>query len=658
MRAMFWLLAAAALTAAAWAYLPGLRGGFLFDDSYNLESLGSYGSVHHLQSLLLYLTSGEADALGRPLSLLSFLIDATNWPADPEPFKRTNIALHLINGGLLIGVLLKLGLGYGLSTARARFAALFGGSLWLLHPLWVSTTLYVIQREAMLPASWALLAMLVWMEGRSRLLDGGRYPFLYLTLAAGLCTLLAALCKANGVLIPLLLLTLETTILPAPTPQQVNEHRQLKRVTAVMLGIPSLCLLAAALWQIAGFRSEPYSFRAWNGYQHLITEPRVLLDYLHLLLVPQASISGLFNDGYPISTGLLHPASTLAAVIGTLALLAAGLLLRRRMPLFAFPVLFFFAAHLLESTVWPLELYFEHRSYIAALPLFWPFAVLLSSPQISVWLRYGIVVILLPLLTMLTHERASIWGDPQQQALLMMADPHQDSPRAAITAANTLMQSGQSPLAAHWLREALRHHPDDLPLSLTLITADCLSDHVSTEDLATAHSALRHDRLHLDAAYVWFPTARDIAAAGHCAGLDWAELDRLFAAARDNPAFGTQARYGRTWWNQRGVTALARQQPEEALDDFNQALLQQRNYDQLLAQMALLGSAGHPELALAHRRYFDTLTQEPEVPVGMPRIHAWLLGHTGYWSAGLEQLTATLSIDAAKRGLPSTNKVP
>ena len=47
---------------------------------------------------------------------------------------------------------------------------------------------------------------------------------------------------------------------------------------------------------------------------------------------------------------------------------------RRKYPLLALPVLFFFAGHLLESTVIGLELYFEHRNYLPAAFLFMPLA--------------------------------------------------------------------------------------------------------------------------------------------------------------------------------------------------------------------------------------------------------------------------------------------
>src|SRR5690348_7376404 len=87
------------LLIAGWfAYHPGLSGDFLFDDFGNLPAIGATGPVDQWATFWRYITSGAADPTGRPLTLLSFLLDARNWPAPARPFKLTNLALHLLNG--------------------------------------------------------------------------------------------------------------------------------------------------------------------------------------------------------------------------------------------------------------------------------------------------------------------------------------------------------------------------------------------------------------------------------------------------------------------------------------------------------------------------------------------------------------------------------
>src|SRR5579859_1790245 len=105
----FWPLLGVLLCIAWFAYRPGLSGVFLFDDFANLPTLGAYGPVDNAAAFWRYLTSGNADPVGRPLALLSFLLDANNWPADAYAFKRDNVLLHLLNGALLALLLRRFG---------------------------------------------------------------------------------------------------------------------------------------------------------------------------------------------------------------------------------------------------------------------------------------------------------------------------------------------------------------------------------------------------------------------------------------------------------------------------------------------------------------------------------------------------------------------
>src|SRR5690606_16481815 len=99
---------AAIVCLTAIVYWPGLSGSFLFDDFPNLEKLGTRGPIESFELLVSYLKSGFAGPTGRPISLLSFLIDANDWPADPWPFKRTNVVIHLLVGAVLFATTHKL----------------------------------------------------------------------------------------------------------------------------------------------------------------------------------------------------------------------------------------------------------------------------------------------------------------------------------------------------------------------------------------------------------------------------------------------------------------------------------------------------------------------------------------------------------------------
>jgi hypothetical protein len=102
-----WLLVFAATVIA---YFPGLSGPFMLDDHSSLARLSDYGGVRNWETFKAWVFGGTAGPTGRPLSLLTFLLDGTNWPTDPAPFKRTNLVIHLLNGalvGLFISMLMR-----------------------------------------------------------------------------------------------------------------------------------------------------------------------------------------------------------------------------------------------------------------------------------------------------------------------------------------------------------------------------------------------------------------------------------------------------------------------------------------------------------------------------------------------------------------------
>ena len=427
-------LAFAAVLILSWfAWRPGLAGGFLFDDFVNMPALGGMGTIDNAQAFWRYITSGTADPTGRPLSLLSFLIDARTWPADPAPFLRTNVLLHLLNGALLFVLLRQLGRHLGGTPGRVDAAAVVGAGAWLLHPLFVSTTLYIVQREAMLPATFTLLGLIAWVHGRARFADAPNAGIAWMVGGLGVCTVLAVLSKANGGLLPVLAWVIDAVLLRPQDAPAVRADRRLRTVRGLMLIAPSVVLFAWLASQLRWLNHD-FGIRPWTIAERLLTEPRVLVDYVQLLVVPRVLSTGLYNDGYIVSTGLLSPASTLPSLLALLALVVAGFALRRRTPVLACAILFVLAGHLIESTVLPLELYFEHRNYIPALLLGWPVARGLVGLRLNKDARAALCAVLLLMLAWLTWQRASLWTQQDQMAYLW-AEQNPTSSRAQATAA-------------------------------------------------------------------------------------------------------------------------------------------------------------------------------------------------------------------------------
>jgi len=638
----------ALLLALAWlAYLSGLSGGFLFDDLINLDALGKRGPIDDWPAFWRYITSGAADPTGRPLALLTFLLDARDWPADPRPFLRTNLLLHLLNCGLLFALLRGLGRHLEGAGPRADWAAVLGAGMWLLHPLFVSTTLYIVQRETMLPATFVLGGLLAYVHGRQLHATRPRAGAAWMWAGIGLGTLLAVLAKANGILLPLLALVLEATVLRAGDgPSAETVAHRLRWWRRLLLVVPSL-MLAAYLARYLLALHDPIDVRSWTIAERLMTQPRVLLDYLQLLLVPRVLSTGLYNDTYAVSTGWLVPWATLPAALAMLGLATFAFAVRRRWPVLSAGVLFWFAGHLLESSVVPLELYFEHRNYLPALLLFWPLAHALVRWRVRWSVRALAAVAVLALLALTTWQRAHLWGQPERLAAVW-ALQNPESPRSQATAAMNEMRTGRPDLAARRLEPLVQAAPYELQWVLNLADARCMSGGMDQATAARVSLGLRHARHGQHLAWRWLDGMIDRTAARPCPGVDTTVLQQWIDALAANPAMASPGRQ-QDAAALAGRLALLEQRPDEALAHFDRGLAADVRPEAAAQQAALLARHGHYEQALAHLDHYDRLAAEKPPPRGfaMPRLHHWVLERQGYWQTEFDALRRQLQADLA-----------
>jgi hypothetical protein len=181
----------------------------------------------------------------------------------------------------------------------------------------------------------------------------------------------------------------------------------------------------------------------------------------------------VFHDDYPLSHGLMSPPTTLLALVAIGGLLVAAWRLRARAPLFAFAVAWFFAGHLIESTVWPLELYFEHRNYLPMIgPLFALVAAVASAPATyrrGAWLLLGVWLAMSASLTALS---ARTWGDRGTLASVWLREnPH--SVRAVQMMASYQYDRGNKAAARHTIAAGLDAMPAAGELAIQVVLLDC-----------------------------------------------------------------------------------------------------------------------------------------------------------------------------------------
>ncbi|OPZ15728.1 MAG: Tetratricopeptide repeat protein [Bacteroidetes bacterium ADurb.BinA245] len=124
------------------------------------------------------------------------------------------------------------------------------------------------------------------------------------------------------------------------------------------------------------FSSIPQSYngRPYTLIERLLTEPRIIVFYISLILYPLSSRMTLLHDP-AISHSLLDPWTTLPAIFFITALVIIALRFAAKKPLLSFCVIFFFLNHVVEGSFIPLELIYEHRNYIPSMFVFIPISI-------------------------------------------------------------------------------------------------------------------------------------------------------------------------------------------------------------------------------------------------------------------------------------------
>ena len=359
-------LMAIASAACVALYWPALHGPLVLDD---YPTLGPLLTMSALPADWPYYVMSPSGPLGRPLSMLSFLANL-HW-SGPKlwAWKATNLGLHCLIGVALWDVSRRLFQLAPRTRRNAGLSAAMLAALWLLHPLQPSTVLYTVQRMTQLSALFTVAGLALYLYGRTQANDGGTARIgMWATYL--LCLPLAALSKETGLLLPAYLVVLEATVLDGVGTLALRRRARL--LSGLFVVLPVLALLGYFATHFESAVLEPHLKRGFSLCERILTEGRVVVRYLAQIVAPNRHSLGFFHDDIALSTGLSSPPTTLASIALLMTLLGGSYWLRRRLPVVACGILWFFVGHSLESTVIPLELMFEHRNYLPS------FAVLLA----------------------------------------------------------------------------------------------------------------------------------------------------------------------------------------------------------------------------------------------------------------------------------------
>ncbi|HEY5703730.1 MAG TPA: hypothetical protein VIV20_09715, partial [Gammaproteobacteria bacterium] len=333
-------------------YWNGLNGPFILDDLNSFAPLLNLDN--NLETVLLNLKRYVIE-LDRPLAYATFIMNSVLSGESAFYWKAANLALHILTGILLFVlcvILMK-------DQKESRLLAVLVAGLWLIHPLQISTVLYVVQRMTILSALFVLAGLIAYAHGRILQRDG-KQGIGFILLAFIVLMPLGALCKENALLLPVYALILEIFIFNFKSGPGNKTDNYLVSMYIVAMTVGMAILLITLNTTLL----QGYDIREFTLIERVMTQGRVMILYLLQVIYPIKGNLGFMHDDVVLSTSLFKPVTTIISIIGLTMIVLLAWHMRNRNKVFTFGIFLFFAGHLMESTILPLELMFEHRNYL------------------------------------------------------------------------------------------------------------------------------------------------------------------------------------------------------------------------------------------------------------------------------------------------------
>lgn len=376
--------------------------------------------------------NGKGSSIFRPIGFFSFALNHYFHGYDIFGYHLVNIVIHIINTCLVFILLLKtLSLLYPkeASALWLRIASLTAAALWATSPLHIMAVTDIWQRVASLTALFYFAAFLFYIKAREVFnadsTAAARWParkVWFYALGSIAAYALALLTKENTAVLPAAILAYDLIIF------QGGGAAVFKRALKYALPVGIVILCIGFLYRSPASLLD-YSWRDFTLVERALTQTRILWFYLSQIFYPVPSRLNMVHE-VQVSTSLFLPLTTLFSIAGIAALLISAVVLSKHYKLFSLAVLLFFINHLVESSIIPLELIYEHRNYIPAVFIYlWATAGIAGMVCNSKSQAYKATICVLAagwvfFQSNITHTRNTLFHDP----VLLWTDVTKKSP--------------------------------------------------------------------------------------------------------------------------------------------------------------------------------------------------------------------------------------
>jgi tetratricopeptide (TPR) repeat protein len=403
-------------------YSKTFNSAFVFDDKPKIEK-NTYIRLTQLSPKNI-IKAGFKSSKSRPIAFITFALNYYAHQYDRVGYHLVNITIHILTGFFLY---LFIRTTLTLPHLQSRYdhpalIAFLASLLWLVNPVQTQSVTYIIQRMNSMASMLFVLSF--WFYVKGRLAEGNWKKWLWFANAV-LFWLVSLGCKQITATLPFLVYLYEFYFF-----QDLNRDwlkRSIKWALAIIAVFVLLVLIYTGFNPLEKFvRFTDYVNKEFTLTQRVLTQLRVVVFYISLFFYPHPNRLNLDHD-FPLSYSLVDPLTTLLCLILIIGLITLAVVLARKQRLVSFCILWFFGNLVIESSIIPLAIIYDHRVYLPSM-LVSLLTVCLIYKYIRLrWVSISIVCASIGLCSFWTFERNKVW----QNELTFWRDCLKKSPNKA-----------------------------------------------------------------------------------------------------------------------------------------------------------------------------------------------------------------------------------
>ena len=421
-------------------YTGSIKGPFVFDDAVNIRTNYQI-TLNKLSWDGIVSAAFKSPCHNRPVANISFALNYYFNRYDVAGYHLVNILLHIITG-IILFYLIKITLGLlsaqnlkfcfntnilpdkpndatfnaanlSISTSPYPFApaskeilyiSFFTAFIWLVHPIQTQTVSYIVQRMNCMAAMFYILSLFIYIKAR---LANSKLKKLVLFTACILSGALSLGSKEIATTLPFFIFLYEWYFFQDLNLKWLKRNSIYLLCALFVIGFIALIFLGGHPIKniLSGYRHRDFTM-----WQRVLTEFRVVIYYISLIIFPHPTRLNLLHD-FPISHSFIHPITTLMSFIAILGLIVTAMLIAKKERLLSFCILWFLGNLVIESSILGAEIIFEHRVYMPSMFFIMILVVSMHRFINHRWLGGVLLCAMVIILSGWTYQRNLVWNE-------------------------------------------------------------------------------------------------------------------------------------------------------------------------------------------------------------------------------------------------------